>query len=122
MAEEAILRETPHVDRVIDDRGAGRFDERPLPSGILIKRDDAEIDIWTKAPVETDLVLAELESQFRGGEVYEGEAHRLLQLVDIVARQANRGEMRLANLDRGRMTGEAIRFVQPVEERLFQMG
>ena len=117
-AEEAIFREAPHVDGVIHHDGARGRDEGPLPAGagILVERDDSQVDIGTKPPVEPDLVQAELVSKLRGGEVDERKPNRLLQLVDIVPRQADHREMGLPDFDMVRQTRKAIRFVKALEE------
>ena len=117
-AEEAIFREAPHVNRVIDHDGARGRDEGPLPAGarILVERDDSKVDIGTKPPVEPDLVQAELVSKLRGGEVDERKPNRLLQLIDIVPRQADHREMSLPDLNPIRSARKAIRFVEALEK------
>jgi hypothetical protein len=117
-AEEAIFREAPHVDGVIDHDGARGRDEGPLPvrARLLVERDDSKVDIGTKPPVEPDLVPAELVPKLRGGEIDEREPNRLLQLIDIVPRQADHREMRLPDLNPIRSARKAIRFVEALEK------
>ncbi len=103
--ETQILIEAPHPDGILE-RFALAADHRFL--GRSGYRNDVEIDLGRRGLVQAQLFLAKVPALLQRAEIEEVEHDRLLDLVGVVAREDDPGDVRLHEFDVVGGVGERI--------------
>lgn len=97
LVERAVFIETAQMDRPFDDLASpAELKARRIPGD----RDDSEVEVRSVSLVDLELALAGEAPLFEGRKIHEGEQHRLLDLVDILACEKHRGAMGVDSKDR----------------------
>ncbi len=93
----------------------GPFDDLTLfmhadSVAVASHRHNPEVHARSQAPIEANLLSAEMPAFLQRAEIQEPELHRLLDLVRIMTRQEDDGNVRMANLHRTDRMGIRGRF------------
>ncbi len=114
VVEAVFALETAHLHRVVDRRA------RPAEhgqGGRAGDRNDLEVQLRRRAPVERELALAEMPACVERGEIEKAQVDRLFQLVGGVAREQHARDMRFDQADLGARMHGVERTPQSAQER-----
>ncbi len=104
--QRRLFGKAPHVHRVLDRLAASAEHDAPF---FERDRHDAEVDARREAAVELDLGRAHRAALLERGVVEEAQVDRLLELVDVLAREDHGRGVRVHDLDRRRGMREGLR-------------
>ncbi len=114
-AQQAILRELFHLERVFDGFAIATQLRRVRCTG---DRQNLEVEVFGQTLIQAQLFLAEMLAQSQGGEIQKAEVHRFFEFVGIRTRQQHPGNVRFDDLETLHRMGEEGRVLQGSNQRL----